>query len=55
MPGHQHRQAFPSVFVNNHEYPKGFAIGSPCHDEIIAPNVILMLWTESDTGSVIET
>lgn len=52
--GYPHRQAFPSVFINDHEYPKGFPIGRPCHDEIIAPDVILILWAESDTGTVIE-
>jgi hypothetical protein len=54
MPGRPHRQAFPSVFVNDHQYPKGFAISSPCHDEIIAPDVILVLGAKSDTGTVIE-
>jgi hypothetical protein len=54
MPGHPHRQAFSSIFVNDHQYPKGFAISSPCHNEIIAPDVVLVLGAKSYTGTVIE-
>jgi hypothetical protein len=47
-------QAFPGIFVNDIEHPERFSVRRPGHYEIIAPNVILMLWTESDTGAVIE-
>ena len=53
MPGHPHRQAFPGVFINDDEYPKGFAVGSPCHDEIVTPDVVSVLRAKPDTGTVL--
>ena len=54
MSGHQHRQALPSVLVQDYQYPKGFAVRRPSHDEVIAPDVVLVFGAKSYTGTVIE-
>lgn len=47
-------QILPGVFIDDVQYFKGPAIGRTVYHEVIAPDVVLMLRPEPDTGPVIE-
>jgi hypothetical protein len=54
LPGYQYRQTFPAVFIDDIQYLKDPAVGCAVYHEIIAPNMVFILWSESDAGAVIE-
>ncbi len=47
-------QAFPRVLVEDVEYPEGSSVMSPCRHEIITPDMVLVLWAESDTRTIVQ-
>ncbi len=54
LTGYQHRQAFPGVFINDIQYFEGPAIGRTVYHKVVAPDMVLMLRSEPDTGAVIK-
>ncbi len=54
LPGNQDSQAFPGVFIDDVQYLEGSTISRAIYHEIIAPDMVLILWPEPDTGAVIE-
>ena len=51
---YQYRQAFPGVFIDNIEYAKCSSFSCPGYHEIITPNMVLKLWPQPDTGTIIK-
>ena len=47
-------QILPGEFIDDVQYFKGPAIGRAVYHEVIAPDVVLMLRPEPDTGTVIK-
>ncbi len=54
LTGYQYRQAFPGVFIDDIQYFKGSAISRAVYHEIVAPDMVLILRPEPDTGAVIK-
>ena len=42
MSGHQHGQALPGVFIDDHEYPEGSTISGTSHYEVVTPDMVLV-------------
>src|ERR1019366_3525251 len=53
-PRHPNRQAFARVLVDHHQQPQTAPIVRPGFAEIVAPDVIAMLWAQSDAGAVVQ-
>jgi len=51
---HIDRKAFPAVLIQDREHPEPPPIPRPVMHKVIAPNMILMLRTKSNTGSIIQ-
>jgi hypothetical protein len=47
-------QILPGEFIDDIQYFKGPAIGRAVYHEVIAPDMVLMLWPQPDTGAVIK-
>ena len=54
MSGNQQRQTLPRVLVHKGEYPEGSSISCPGDHKVIAPDMILVLRSESHTGAIIQ-
>jgi hypothetical protein len=50
---HIDRKAFPAVFIKDREHPQRPTISSTVMHKIIAPDVILMLRTKSNTRPIV--
>ena len=49
VPVHLDGKTLLGVSVDNSQYSESFAASSPLDHEVIAPDVILVLWSESNT------
>ncbi len=50
---HSDRQAFPAVLIQNVQGPERLPIIRPMMNEVIRPNMVTILWPQSNTCAII--
>ena len=52
--GDQYCQTFPGIFINDAKYFKGSAVSRAVYHEIVAPDMVFILWSETDARAAIK-
>ena len=54
LTGYQYSQTLAGIFIDDIQYLKRPAVSCTIYHEVVAPDMVFILWPEPDTGTVIK-